>query len=151
MGGRIMKTKYTATYLWPGSFVDETASRTLPAPTLAAALAEMPEDRIYGSHAFGFEITETPMKLFTAGDGEERWLAAGSTRRVGIWYFGEMMTLAEVEALNTDDRHDILLANMRGNDWSAVVRTTAGNYKPVEDGVTVLPPSQHPHLDRVPS
>jgi hypothetical protein len=145
------KIKYTATYLWPGSFVDETASKPLPSPTLAAALAEMPEDRIYGSHAFGFEITETPMKLFTSDDDEQRWLANGKSRRVGYWYFGEMMTLAEVGAQNTNGRYDILLSNMRGNDWSAVVRTIAGNFKPVEDGVTVLPPSQHPHLDRVPS
>jgi hypothetical protein len=111
----------------------------------------MPETLIYGSHAFGFEITETPMKLFTSEDGEERWLADGKSRRTGYWYFGETMTLAEVEALNTDDRHNILLANMRGNGWSAVVRTIAGNYKPVEDDVTVLPPSQHPHLNKVPS
>lgn len=141
------RIRHTATYMWPGSFLNETMVMELSDGTLEAGLAAMPEDTMWGSHAFGFEITETVLKRFVSDDGEERWLATGRARRLGRWYFGETMTLSQVAAENITNggKHDILLANMRGNNWPTVVRTIAGNFQPIEDGDDVLPASMHPY------
>ena len=142
------RARFTATYLYPGSFVSETKTRTLDESTLQAALAAMPEGTIYGGPVFGIEIIETLQKRFVSDDGEERWLADSSPRRIGRWYFGETLTLAHVTALNVTKggAYDVLLANMRGNGWTSVVRTVAGNFQPVEYGDVVLPASEHPKL-----
>lgn len=143
------RTVYWATYMWAGAFVDETTSVQLDDGTVEAAIEAMPEERNHGHLPFGFEIVETTQKLFVAvSDGEVRWQGDGTTS-LGHWYFGDELSLEDITARNRSladaGKFDILLANMRGNNWPVVVRTIAGNFKPVESNDTVLPASMHPH------
>lgn len=149
------RLRFTATYMWPGSFFNETSVVEISEGTLEAALAAMPDTTWHGRHAFGFEIGETTLKRFISDDGEERWLATGPSRKLGRWYFGVSMSIDDVAAENVANAGEyvILLSNMRGNGWHTVVRTVAGIFQPVEEGDTVLLASQHPYysLDREPS
>lgn len=126
-----MSDKITATYYYPGSFFSEDVSRTIPEPTLAAAVDARPDDGW-----FAVEIKRTPVKTFRAEDGEVRVLTDGKAVKVGKWYVGEEFTAEEVEALDGD--HHILISNMRGNCWNTVCRTRCGNWQPVEEGDVVL-------------
>lgn len=141
------RTRYTATYLWPGSLFSETKSVDVPEPTPEAAAVAMPADIFYGSVAFGFYIYAHDEELFRSATGGQRWLLVRGPRMLGRWYYGQAYDQAGVEALARETGADYrtLLSNMRGNGWDRMVRTHAGNWQPLIEEDVVLDPATHPH------
>lgn len=55
-------------------------------------------------------------------------------------YFGEVLTLDQVKALEPAKNYDILVSNMECNKWDRVVRTVRGNFQPLNEGDKVVSP-----------
>jgi len=131
---KTLRTHITATPLYPGSFYpDEGTPVPLADTSPGTALRAVPDDDSW----FAIEVYTATQKLWTDGEGGELWLTEvdrpHSSYRI---YKGEKLSVSDVEALPGDNR--ILLANMRGNRWDAVVRTRRGNFQPLEDGDVVV-------------
>lgn len=130
-----MSTPITTTYaryLLPGAFVPEVAVREVrDRHPGAAALAAPP-----GAYAFCFFD-----RLTTTGeiDGEAVEMRSGEMH-TGRWFYinGEVLDQAAVEAICRASGHWVLLENMRGNRWPAVVRCRAGNFQPFMPGDMVI-------------
>ena len=126
------------TYLIPGILFPEDDSRTIEdGPDLVdRAAAQAPRD------AYCFTI-ETVLVADPIPDGR------GGTLRVqpksmdesGYYYLGgELFTAEQIEALDDSGReYQILLSNMRGNDWQMMIRTPLGNWQPFGEGDVLLP------------
>lgn len=113
-------------FLLPGSFFPEAITREV-------ADRSPPQDIPRNTFGYSF-FSRTVMQQ----DGET--LIGPVRERSPTTYFGEVMAVEQVEALPGD--HEILLSNMRINGWSRVVRTTLGNFRPLEKGDSVIAASQ---------
>lgn len=124
--------------LYPGSFLpEEGASEQVPnymtAEHIALAFSDKPG-------WFAIEVTNQNWKFWETEEGDREWRPAkDDTAKSYRIYIGELMTSAEVAALDGD--HEILLSNMRINDWDPIVRTRRGNFQPLEEGDVVLAPA----------
>lgn len=88
---------------------------------------------------FAIEVVEQNWQLWKTEEGEEEWRPANDGTRKGYRiYVGELLTSADVEALEGD--HKILLSNMAGNGWDPIVRTRRGNFQPFEENDVVVSP-----------
>lgn len=138
------RTRYTATYLYPGSFFPEEASRDVPEPTFeAAALAGPDEDGYFRKDGwYAVRITAIREKRFTSDDGEEAWVKQDA-KRVGSWIVGERVH-HEDERL-AGDQFDILRSNIRSNsDDGYGVLTRCGNWQIASDYTEVVAPAGQP-------
>jgi hypothetical protein len=122
--------KWTAFYvefLFAGSFVDEKSIQPIESCELS--------DLTLPKYAFGFQFYK---RTEAEVDGEK---LIGQMRDASkLHYIGEVFTAVDIEKLPdpNGNRFDILLSNMRANGWPKVVRTSAGNFKPLEKDVVVL-------------
>lgn len=133
------RTSITAVPLYPGSFTPEDGRPVeLPDARMVTALAVAPDDEAW----FALEVRTVTKKKWTDGDGGVMWLSEGRPRIYRI-YVGEALTIADIERMvSAGDRYDILLQNMRGNDWPRVVRTRLGNFQPLEVEDVVISPAE---------
>ena len=116
-----MKQNYIE-WLFPGSFTSDSQAVKVPE---YGFVPEIPE------RAFGYRhFSRTELEL-----GGEK-LFGSPTEYSGWTYFGKILTLDEVKALDGDYR--ILISNMEGNGWNAVVKTIYGQFMPLRDGDKVV-------------
>lgn len=110
-------------FFFPGSFVPESTIRQVDdrsPPT------DVPKG-CYGYRYFSRSEVEVDGEVLR---GEPKVCS-------GMFYFGEALTLADVGKLPGTD---ILQSNMKGNGWGKVVRTVRGNFQPLYERDTVIPP-----------
>jgi hypothetical protein len=126
-------TKHFVTFYSPGTFVAEETTQPIEAWSTALALdmAAGITER-HNAKPYGFRFTSR-----TRGEHD---LNSKETARSPMHYFGvKVETLAEIEA-RRDPGDDILIRNMRNNEWSRVV-TMVNGWKaalPLRDGDIVL-------------
>lgn len=109
--------KHFVTFLSPGTFVAEHSGKEVDAWSvdLACELAHGISER-YGATPYAFYFTTRGRE---SADLDSKEIARSPTYYLG----GKVETLAEIKARNApDDR--ILIANMEGNDWPAVIVNT---------------------------
>jgi len=117
-------------YLYPGIFFPEESIREV-ADRNPGRVAHEADPAV-----FAFEFFDRMRTAVLAG-GEEIEMDSGAIGKSGLYYIdAEPMTAADVAALPGD--HSILLSNMRGNDWDPVLRCRTGNFRPLEEGDTVI-------------
>lgn len=114
--------KHYVTFLYPGSFVAEESSKEIdsregkikaPKTCFAYYLWDREEHEVNGE------------------------LLKGSVKnKSGLLYFGEVMTIQEVEEKVPNNK--ILISNMRINKWNKVVRTRTGNFQPLRNNDIVI-------------
>lgn len=134
------RTRYTATYLYPGSFFPEETSRTIPEATFEAAVVAGPDEDGYFRKDgwYAVRITAIREKRFQADDGEEAWVKQGS-ERVGSWIVGERVHYEDGRLAG--DQFDILRSNIRSNsDDGYGVLTRCGNWQIGSDYTEVVSP-----------
>jgi hypothetical protein len=111
-------------YEFPGSFFPESSSRDIRVrdPRLAVELA--PE----GAYAFAFyDVADDLPDL-----GPEYAVSRKPQNRSARYFIdGRLVTIDDVLALPGD--HDILISNMRANEFERVVRCRTGNWQPFGD------------------
>lgn len=114
-------------YFYPGSFVGESSAQEVAGRTPPA---ELPKGA-YGYRFFSrSEVTQ---------DGET--LRGQPKDHIQMTYFGEVMTLEEVKGMTPAGKYKILVSNMENNRWGRVVRTIRGQFMPLNDGDSVVPPN----------
>lgn len=116
-------TRYYATFTYLGSFVSESSTHEIPDPFNV----QMPK----GAFAF-----KTFARTVTVIDGEE--LLGPPRDHSPETIRGEEYTLERVRQEMPNER--ILIANMEGNHWPSVVRTTSGRFVNVSDGAIIVSP-----------
>lgn len=113
-------SKHFVTFRSPGTFFAEETEKPIESwdiPTAVAMAATITER--YNAKPYGF--------VFTTRSRDDNDLDSHETARSGMHFIGaKLVTLAEVEARN-NPKDAILLSNMRGNGYSAVVEPDANN------------------------
>jgi len=110
-------------FSYPGTLVDDYSTSEVSSREISQL--KVP------SGAFGFRFFDV---LITASraDGEEIELRSDPFAWSPMFYYGgRIYTEAEVAAELPNS--EILLSNMRGNDWNRVIQTRCGNFKPFTD------------------
>jgi hypothetical protein len=123
-------TKTYVRYFTPGTIVSNEGVREVPERNPYQIARDLP------SGAFAFEFFD---KLVAVGEegGQEVALTSGERNKSGRFYIdAEKLTATDVEALPGD--HSILLDNMRGNRWPAVLRCRTGNFQPMQAGDSII-------------
>jgi hypothetical protein len=116
--------KHYVEFFYPGSFVSETSRKPVPE-------RDVPVDLPAGAYGYRF-LSRSEVEH----DGET---LIGKDRNVGpMTYVGEILTVADIKALNDGRDYYTLLANMRINRWDRVVRTVRGNFQQLNDGDKVV-------------
>lgn len=117
-------------YEHPGSFFAEESGRVVDHRDPQRAADSAPET------AFAFTFHEIVTSTVVV-DGEEVVTRSKPLNVSGRYYLGgELLTYAQVEALDGD--HRILLSNMRGNGWDPIIRCRFGNFQPFRDGDKIV-------------
>ena len=140
--------KHKARYYLPGILMSETTTRDLERRSTDDAMAVAPE----GAFCFVlYDVEEPPDGIDTTKftvtpkplNESKRYYIGGE-----VYDFAGVLALhrangGTVEPSEYGDIYrgsdfDILLANMRGNDYQRVVHTPMGNWQPLEEGDEVL-------------
>jgi len=128
------RTRITATPLYPGSLFPEDGT---PVPitdtSTREAVRAVPDDGSW----FAVEVAVSEQNRWTDGEGGELWRTAGTPKRHRV-YVGTPLTADDLRARPNPEQYDILISNMRGNDWPRVVETRRGNFAPIERDDVVL-------------
>ena len=116
--------KHYVTFLYPGIFLSEESSKEVK------------------SRDEKFEVPKTCFAYYF-WDREEQEirgeiLKGEAKNKSGLFYFGELMTVKDVEEKLPKER--VLLSNMRSNNWDKIVRTRRGNFQPFNKGDKILQP-----------
>jgi hypothetical protein len=90
---------------------------------------------------YGFRFGHEKYEMATTDKGERVEVNHHSEFDSGIYFLppAEIMTVEDVEERNVNGRYNILLSNMRGNNFEKVIHTRTGNifdFNPVD---SVLP------------
>lgn len=111
-------------FLYPGAFVSESSVREIK---------EGERDNIeIPDGAFGYRFFE---RMETKSDNGET--LKGNKRNVTGWHYkGQKLSLVDIE--NMYPEKDILISNMRNNNWMYVVKTKFGQFIPLSGGDVVL-------------
>lgn len=126
-----MKTEHMVEFIFPGSFFSESSYEEHNDRTVAPNVP---------ARAFGYRFFDRDVYECTREDGK-KFEEYGCQKNVSPWvYFGQVKTLAQVEqmARETPKRWDILLSNMRINEYKRIVQTKFGQSIPLNDDDTVL-------------
>lgn len=114
-----MMEKHFVTFYSPGTFVAEGTTKEVPAWDIDLAVAMSADIRErHSARPYGFQ--------FTTRAREEHELDSRIVRTSGMHYLGgKVETVDEVRARGLDSER-ILLANMEGNGWPRIWRSTVG-------------------------
>lgn len=119
--------KHYVEFFYPGSFMSESSAKEVSDRN--ATVTEIPQGAYGYRHFSREEVTQ---------DGE---LLLGKAKdHSPMTYFGEVLTLEQVQALKPAKNYDILISNMKCNGWDRVVRTVRGNFQPLNEGDKVVSP-----------
>lgn len=113
------RTRYSAEYLYPGVFMPESATATLPDPDFETAVAYASDEGWYAVRIY--TITE---KLFVAIDGEEIWAKDGNPKVEKI-IIGTEVSVDDPSI--SSEEYNILRRNIEYN--GTAVRTRVGNFQ----------------------
>jgi len=95
------------------------------------------KDSDWPERAFCFKFFDRTVT--TTEDGEE---LLGKPKNYSSVYYHKGAKLLNAEDIRNgamgDGDHEILLSNMKGNDWNQVVLTKFGNCQPAGEGVIIL-------------
>lgn len=111
--------KHYVTFYSPGTFFSESTSKDIAEwdTDKAVKMARKIVER-YGAKPYGFRFYTT--KLKANKDGSKTWQESKKSK---MYYIGgKILTIDDIEKRNKDGKDDILLANMRGNDWPTVIQ-----------------------------
>ena len=106
--------KKFVTFYYPGSFMSEETTTEIT----NRSDIEVPD------YSFGYRFYDT--------------IGGEIVNKTGMYYFGESFSTKDIEALNTDGKLNILLDNMKCNNWNTVVKTRANNYQPLLKGDVIV-------------
>lgn len=112
-------------FIYPGSLMSEEQSSAIDHrdPALIKVV----------DGAFAFRFYDLKTLAGTLEDGSP----VSKSERINIskTYYpgGELFTAEDVERLEPKKQYQILLSNMRGNDYKQVVRTRRGNFQPFDE------------------
>jgi archaellum component FlaG (FlaF/FlaG flagellin family) len=126
------RTRYTAEYLYPGSFMPEETYVTIPEPTLSAAIVYGPDEPGYFSKDgwYAVLIKTVTEKQYVSDDGDVTWLREGQTEVEKI-IVGREVHVDSPEISGPE--HNILRSNIRGNSRdpykNLAVHTRSGNWQ----------------------
>lgn len=117
-------------YLMPGLLVSESITLDLSERSVKEAVDLAPKN------AFCFTFFDVP----DAPDlGEEFTVTPKPQNRSGRYYLGgEVLTLKDVR--EHYGAYSILLSNMRGNEWDAVIKCRTGNFQPFTSEDVIVKP-----------
>ncbi len=119
-------TKHRVTYYYPGSFVANLSNQDI---VDRYSIGKIPKG------CYGLSVTDFTEVLI---DGET--IRGKETNESGMVFFGQKMDAEDVKNENDQEgKYDILLSNMRCNDYEFVVKTRSGWFQPVREGDVVLP------------
>jgi hypothetical protein len=107
--------RYFVKFYTPGTIVSDTWSEDIDSPEVSKIK--------WPKNAYCFEVYE---QAVTTVDGEE---LSGTAKQIGpTWYHpdSKIETLAEVKKMRPGER--ILISNMEGNGYKAVIWTRWGNW-----------------------
>lgn len=122
---RVSTTTYVS-YLYPGLIVSNESNMEVPDRN-----PEREARREAADSAFGFSYFDIVSAVVEIG---ETLIQTTSNRRnISCTYYidGEVLDIDQVAALPGD--HQIMLDNMRCNDWDRVVRCRSGNFQPFDE------------------
>lgn len=137
------RTRYSAEYLYPGSFFPEETYRDLPEPTyLAAELAGPDEDGYFKKDGwYAVRIRTITEKCYRSEDGDEKWLRDGDP--ITKSFIVGRLVHADSPELECDDK-SILRSNIVGNSREPLkgygVLTRCGNWQIASDYDEVVSP-----------
>lgn len=126
------RTRYTATYLYPGVFMPEETTVDLPEATWSAAQVYAPDEPGYFAAGgwFAVIIKTITEKKFFADDGEEMWVPGGKAKTERI-IIGTEVRVDDPSI--ADDRFRILRSNIQYNSRdpyrNLAVHTRSGNWQ----------------------
>lgn len=134
------RIKFIAEYLYPGTFVPETASREIDVPTQSAAEAAMPDGNVgYTSTCYGIRLFEQTERLWES-DGEFQWLPEGERTIVDSWAYGKEVHYDDIP---DTPNNEILRSNVRINTKDGyAVKHISGNWTFRRDWNRVVSPRQ---------
>ncbi len=137
------RTRYTATYDYPGMLFPESVTRDVADDRLESVVAAAPaetEGYFRKDGWYAFQIHAITEKHFTAEDGEEAWVRVGKAERVANMVVGEKV---HVDSIPDTAENRILRVNIQANTPDGVaVKTRAGNWQLASDYDLVLSPSE---------
>ncbi len=134
----VTRTRFLATYNYPGSFFPESTTKEITAPTFATAVAEGPDEAGYFKKDgwYSVEIISKTEKMFTSGD-DIAWVPE-DTERVLRAVVGTKTHYSEIE---DDERNRILISNIKSNSKDGFgVETRRGNWQIADDYDLVVDP-----------
>ncbi len=114
-----MLTQHFVTFFSPGTFTAEQTTKPIPSwdVDLAVAMSSDIQER-HAARPYGFQ--------FITRGREDHELDSRVIASSGMFYIGgKVETVDEVRARNREDER-ILLANMEGNGWDRIWRSTQG-------------------------
>lgn len=131
------RNRFIATYYYPGSFVHETTTREIDMPTRKAAEDAKPEGQVgYTDALFAVRIKEHIERLYTADNGESKWIPEG-TEEVDSWVYGEKI---HVDDIPDTPEYGILRSNIRANTKDGyAVKHVAGGWTLADEYNRVIP------------
>jgi hypothetical protein len=119
--------KHYVEFYFPGSFFSETSVKEV---TSRSAPVDIPK----GAYGYCFYSQE---EIEQGGE-----ILVGKVKdRSPMTYFGEILTLEQVKALEPAWDYRILVSYMENNKWERVVRTVRGGFQPLREGDRVVTPS----------
>lgn len=131
---------FEAEYLSPGSFYPETVKVARVGDLTPAELVRNGPNAPW--HAVRVSRVVERLCHYDGDEDSptESFWQRVSTHQVHSLVIGEKLTLDGVEKLDESvvGRTDILLRNMRRNNWDFVVRTRCGNWQPASDFGAVI-------------
>ncbi len=109
-------------FFFPGSFVSETIVQEVNR-----------NDTVLPRGAYGY-------RFFSQEEVEQNGELFRSDRKdvSPVTYYGEVLTLEDVQALTPSSDYRILLDNMKSNKWERVIRTVRGNFLWLDDDDVVV-------------
>lgn len=126
-----MKVQSYVEYMIGGRFFGEEESKAIAERTDDEALANLPRM----AYAYRFYDLRTLSGKLENGEPIEK-----STREnVSGWHYPDAETFNADRIAALKGYHEILLSNMRCNDWPLVVRTRLGTWQPFNDGDVIVP------------
>lgn len=130
------RTRFIAEYFYPGTFLSESTTREIDMPTRKAAEAAKPEGRVgYTDICYAIRITEILEELYTAGNGDARWIQEGSTF-VDSWIYGEKI---HVDDIPDTPENRILRSNIEYNTKDGYAVKHRGGWALAKDWNRVIP------------
>ena len=133
-----IRTRYTAEYLYPGSFFPEEVSVSVKDDTLQSILDSDPgPNAIYkNTPAYGVVVRKVCEKRAVFDDGTDTWVLDGSPSITKRYLWGEFYSSEAIKAIEGDS---VLYRNSLYNGiLDGAIKCRSGNWQTVEPKTVVI-------------